>query len=94
MLGRLGWSCRHVPPPPPAVPGGRLTFAHWLDDTARDYDGVATWLVLVTRHYLVVRGGQGGDSTTGGPVPLSELPYRRATVKETFRLDRRLMAWP
>jgi hypothetical protein len=71
--------------PDAKVPGGRLTLAHWLRCREGD-DRRATFIVNVTRHWVVVQGNKAGDSETGGPVLTSEMGYRRAAVKAAYRL--------
>lgn len=74
----------------------RPTLARWARE--RSPGDRAVYLVNVTRHWVVVRGDEAGDSITGAPVPLAEFGCVRKRVRRVYRVrpgaDHRSMLKP
>lgn len=69
----------------PKVDGKRPTLAAWLRSRT---DRRATFLVMITGHWVVVRGNKFCDSFTREPVNLSKAPHRRCRVVCVRRIER------
>lgn len=68
-------------------PQGKKTLARVLRERS---DPRQCLLILVTRHYVVARGAQGGCSWTKGKlVALPDMPTRRKGVHEVWRITKR-----
>lgn len=68
-------------------PSWRPTLAQFLAKTRGERDPEAFYLVIVTSHYLVVRGRKVWDnSTPPGGTYLAKGPCRRARVRSVYAL--------
>lgn len=68
-------------------PRWRPTFAQFLARTREERDPGAFYLVIVTSHYLVVRGRKVWDNSTPAEgTYLSKGPCRRARVRSVYAL--------
>lgn len=72
-LAQLGW--RGVENEIPIYPR-KLTFAQWQ----RKRDRAATYIVLITGHFVAVSGRWFADSGRREPIRLTKAPYRRKRV--------------
>ena len=65
----------------------RPTLAKWLKNKNRSMSDY--YLVLVTGHWVAVKGRKFLDSHTGEPVFIRKAPHRRARVTKAYRVWKR-----
>lgn len=77
----------------PVPTGGRPTLTQALSGALRGRKADQAYLVLLTHHYVVIRGRRLYDNKHPQGVWLSECPYRRKRVRALFAVMARPEAW-